>query len=350
MVSERNSTSDPAITPRSISSSGTRSVISCRHPLSKRDAFVRGCGIPATARSSGDGGVIANCNFSTNRAIRSLCAESRIRIFPEFRPALRLQRNRDKNMKLVFTTDQMPGYKRVRKGSGFSFLLPDGAVLTDKGERRRLMSLAVPPAYENVWICRLPNGHLQATGVDARKRKQYRYHPAWHESAADRKFGMLIEFAKALPRIRARVARDLGNSELTRERVIAGIVALLDLTGYRIGNSRYEKENRSYGLSSLLMKHVMEENGHLTLRFRGKSGGEHETEVSNPRLTQLVEELQELPGQHLFRYEDDSGSFHDIETEDVNNWLKEAGGGDYTAKQFRTWRATLLCAKELAAD
>ncbi|RYD20511.1 MAG: DNA topoisomerase IB [Verrucomicrobiaceae bacterium] len=253
-------------------------------------------------------------------------------------------------MRLVFTTDQMPGYKRIRKGKGFSFLLPGGGVLSDKGERRRILSLAVPPAYENVWICQLPNGHLQATGIDARKRKQYRYHPEWHAGAANRKFGSLVDFAKALPKIRARVSRDLANPELTRERVIAGIVALLDITGYRIGNSRYEKENRSYGLSSLLMKHVKEEDGQLLLRFRGKSGGEHETEVNNPRLTRLVEELQELPGQHLFRYEDESGNFHDIETEDVNGWLKEAGGGEYTAKQFRTWRATLLCARELAKE
>lgn len=253
-------------------------------------------------------------------------------------------------MRLVFTTDQMPGYKRIRKGKGFAFILPDGGVLSDKEERRRILSLAVPPAYENVWICLLPNGHLQATGIDARRRKQYRYHLAWHESAADRKFGLLIDFAKALPKIRAQVTRDLANRAITRERVIAGIVALLDLTGYRIGNSRYEKENRSYGLSSLLMRHVKEEDGQLMLRFRGKSGNEHETEVSNPRLSRLVEELQDLPGQHLFRYEDDSGVFHDIETEDVNDWLKEVGGGEYTAKQFRTWRATLLCAKELAKE
>lgn len=253
-------------------------------------------------------------------------------------------------MRLVFTTDQMPGYKRIRKGRGFAFILPNGGVLSDKEERRRILSLAVPPAYEDVWICLLANGHLQATGIDARRRKQYRYHPAWHESAADRKFGMLLDFAKALPRIRARVAKDLANEEVTRERVISGIVALLDLTGYRIGNSRYEKENRSYGLSSLLMKHVKDEGGQLLLKFRGKSGNEHETEVSNPRLSRLIEDLQDLPGQHLFRYEDEAGVFHDIETEDVNAWLKEAGGGEYTAKQFRTWRATVLCARELAKE
>ena len=140
-------------------------------------------------------------------------------------------------MKLVYTTDQMPGYRRVRAGRGFSFQLPDGRVLADKCERRRILSLAIPPAYRDVWVCPLENGHLQATGIDARGRKQYRYHPAWHDDAADRKFELLSDFAKALPRIRARVTRELAKPELTRDRVIAGIVALLDMTGYRIGNS-----------------------------------------------------------------------------------------------------------------
>ncbi|MES2438388.1 MAG: DNA topoisomerase IB [Verrucomicrobiota bacterium] len=252
-------------------------------------------------------------------------------------------------MKLTFTSDQMPGYKRVRKGTGFTFLLPDGGRLADRSERSRILSLAIPPAYENVWICTLSNGHLQATGIDARKRKQYRYHPAWHESAADRKFGQLKDFATALPRIRACYGKELADTDLTRERVIAGIVALLDLTGYRIGNSRYEKENRTYGISSLLMRHLREEDGQLVMKFRGKAGNEHHAEIDNPRLTRLVRDLQDLPGQHLFRYEDENGGVHDIETSDVNEWLKQAGGGEYTAKQFRTWRASLLCARELAA-
>lgn len=253
-------------------------------------------------------------------------------------------------MKLIYTSDQMPGYRRLRRGSGFSFLLPDGARLVDKSERSRILSLAIPPAYENVWICPLENGHLQATGIDSRNRKQYRYHPAWHEGAADRKFEMLAGFATALPRIRARFRKELADPELTRDRVIAGIVALLDLTGYRIGNSRYVRENRTFGISSLLNRHLREEAGLLVLNFRGKAGHEHHAEFVHPRLTRLVAELQDLPGQHLFRYEDEGGNFHDIETADVNAWLKEAGGGDYTAKQFRTWRATVLCAHELATE
>ncbi|GAA5122011.1 DNA topoisomerase IB [Luteolibacter yonseiensis] len=253
-------------------------------------------------------------------------------------------------MKLVYTTDQMPGYRRLRKGKGFSFRLPDGSRLLDEGERRRILSLAIPPAYDDVWICSLANGHLQATGIDARKRKQYRYHPLWHEGAADRKFEMLASFAAALPKIRASLRRELSDTELTRERVIAGIVALLDLTGYRIGNSRYVRENKTFGISSLLGRHLREEDGHLLMKFRGKAGHEHQAEISHPRLTRLIAELQELPGQHLFRYEDTDGNLHDIGTSDVNAWLKETGGGDYTAKQFRTWRASLLFARQLAVS
>ena len=253
-------------------------------------------------------------------------------------------------MKLVYTTDQMPGYRRVRAGRGFSFQLPDGRVLADKCERRRILSLAIPPAYRDVWVCPLENGHLQATGIDARGRKQYRYHPAWHDDAADRKFELLSDFAKALPRIRARVTRELAKPELTRDRVIAGIVALLDMTGYRIGNSRYAKENGTFGLASLLSRHLTEEDGQFHLRFVGKAGLEHDAEIATPRLAKLVSELQELPGQRLFRYEDEQGGWHDVGTTDVNEWLKETGGGDYTAKQFRTWKATVLCARELAAE
>jgi DNA topoisomerase-1 len=253
-------------------------------------------------------------------------------------------------MRLIYTTDQMPGYRRIRRGKGFSYLLPDGSRLLDRAELKRILSLAIPPAYDQVWICSLENGHLQATGIDARRRKQYRYHPAWHASAADKKFGMLGEFAAALPRIRAALRRDLALPELSRERVIAGIVSLLDLTGYRIGNHRYVRENHSFGLSSLLMRHLKEDSGRLQLKFPGKSGQQHEAEIADRKLARLIAELQELPGQHLFRYEDEAGTCHDINTADVNDWLKQAGGGDYTAKQFRTWRATVLCARELAAE
>ncbi|WAC21465.1 DNA topoisomerase IB [Luteolibacter sp. SL250] len=266
------------------------------------------------------------------------------------KPRVIAVRSEDGIVRLVYTTDTMPGYRRHRRGTGFSFLQPDGKVLADRAERRRILSLAVPPAYEDVWICMLENGHLQATGIDARGRKQYRYHPQWHAGSADRKYGLLSSFAAALPRIRQQVAKALSRPTLTRDRVIAGIVALLDSTGYRIGNARYEKENRTFGLSTLLNRHLREADGQLTLRFRGKAGQEHLAEIANPRLVRLVSELQELPGQHLFRYEDRDGGLHDIGTADVNGWLKEITGGDYTAKQFRTWKATVLCARELAKE
>ncbi len=252
---------------------------------------------------------------------------------------------------LVFTSDHMPGYTRMKRGKGFSFRCPDGSLLSSAMERERILSLAIPPAYEDVWICMKPNGHLQATGMDARSRKQYRYHPHWHEHAASLKFGLLPDFAKSLPKIRSEYRKSLTHPDLDRERVIAGIVCLMDQTGYRIGNARYEKENRSYGLSSLLSRHAKEsEDGNVILRFRGKSGQPHQAEIADPRLVKLVEDLQDLPGQHLFRYEDEDGEFHDVDSSDVNEWLKEVAGGDFTAKQFRTWKATVLCARALKAD
>lgn len=253
-------------------------------------------------------------------------------------------------MKLVFTSDRMPGYRRLRRGRGFTYRLPDGATLADRNERRRIRSLAIPPAYEEVWICMIENGHLQATGIDARGRKQYRYHPAWHEHAAERKFEQLAGFAAALPKIRAAVRRELSGKEPTRERVIAGVVCLLDETGYRIGNTRYERDNGTHGIASLLTRHLREEEGGLQLRFVGKSGQEHEAIVSNPHLTRLLGELQELPGQHLFRYPSEDGGWQDLDSSDVNAWLQEITGAEYTAKNFRTWKATVLCARELAGE
>lgn len=250
---------------------------------------------------------------------------------------------------LVFTHDGMPGYSRRRQGKGFSYLTPEKSVLTDPGERRRITSLVIPPAYEAVWICLKPNGHLQATGIDQRGRKQYRYHAEWQVLSSGRKFGMLPAFALALPRLRRRVRAALARPELDRERILGGIVALLDVTGFRIGNRRYARENRSFGLASLLTRHLSEEDGRWIMRFRGKSGKDHVAEVADRRLVSLIEELHELPGQPLFQYEDAAGELHEVSTSDVNEWLKDAGGGDFTAKQFRTWRATVLCAGELGS-
>ena len=251
---------------------------------------------------------------------------------------------------LVFSHDGMPGYSRRRSGRGFSYLLPSGELLRDAAERKRILSLVIPPAYEGVWICKSPNGHLQATGIDQRGRKQYRYHPVWQELAGDRKFGSLPAFAKALPRIRRRVRAGLLMRTLDRERILAGIVALLDETGFRIGNSRYARENRSFGLVSLLGRHLSELDGLWVIRFKWKSGKDHRADIGNDKIATLIAELHELPGQRLFQHEDGEGGWHEIGTTEVNAWLKEAGDGDFTAKQFRTWRASLICAKELGRE
>jgi DNA topoisomerase-1 len=251
---------------------------------------------------------------------------------------------------LVYTHDGMPGYSRRRSGRGFSYLTPGGTVLRSAAERTRIASLVIPPAYESVWICQLPNGHLQATGLDQRGRKQYRYHPEWHLLAGDRKFDLLPDFAKALPRIRRRLRAALASETLDRDRIVAGIVALLDSTGFRIGNHRYARENGSFGITSLLSRHLNEVDGEWVLRFKGKSGKEHEAQIRDTKIAALIAELHELPGQRLFRHEDESGSWRDVGTADVNAWLKETGGGEFTAKQFRTWKATLLCARELGKE
>lgn len=250
---------------------------------------------------------------------------------------------------LVFTHDGMPGYRRSRVGRGFSYRLPGGSLLRDKRERARISALAVPPAYEDVWICMLENGHLQATGLDQRGRKQYRYHPEWHRMAGDRKFLELAEFARALPAIRRKVRAALTGEGLERDRIIAGVVTLLDQTGFRIGNHRYVQENHSFGLASLLTRHARETEEGLLLRFKGKAGKEHRARIDDAQVIALVEELQELPGQYLFCHRD-GRRWRPVESGDVNSWLKEISGGNFTAKQFRTWRATVMCARELGRE
>ena len=250
---------------------------------------------------------------------------------------------------LIFTHDGMPGYRRTRAGSGFSYRLPNGSLLRNKGERARISALAVPPAYESVWICMQENGHLQATGIDQRGRKQYRYHPDWHRRAGKKKFQDLAQFARALPAIRRKMRAALDDEGLERSRIIAGIVTLLDQTGFRIGNRRYVEENRSFGLASLLNRHAHETEEGWLLRFKGKAGKEHRAQITDAQVSALVEELQELPGQYLFCHRD-GRRWRPIESADVNAWLKEISGDDITAKQFRTWRASVMCARELGRE
>jgi len=246
---------------------------------------------------------------------------------------------------LVYVNPEMPGLRRFRQGDHFRFKDTSGAWVRDPEEIARIRRLAIPPAYTDVWICPLPNGHLQATGLDARGRKQYRYHPDWRLLKDESKFERLEAFGRALPRIRARVARDLAaggaRPALTRERVLATLVRLLDTTFMRVGNEEYATSNGSYGLTTLRNKHAAVRGTSLKLRFRGKSGVMHETEVDDPRVAKVVRACQQLPGQELFQYEDDEGTPHGLSSTDVNDYLREAAGENFTAKDFRTWHGTV---------
>ena len=239
----------------------------------------------------------------------------------------------------------MPGYRRVKRGDAFAYLRPDGKPLKDAAEIARIRSLAIPPAYTDVWICTRRDGHLQATGRDARGRKQYRYHPDWRESRDADKFGRMLAFGKVLPRIRRRVQADLRKSAAPkprREAVLAAVVRLLDTTLVRIGNEEYARTNDSYGLTTLENRHAAVRGGTLRLRFKGKHGIVHDLMVDDPRVARIVKRCQSLPGQELFEYEDDDGTVRSIGSADVNAWLREASGADFTAKDFRTWHATAL--------
>ena len=254
---------------------------------------------------------------------------------------------------LVYVSPSLPGLTRVRSGvKGFRYRTPDGAWLSDPAEISRIQSLAIPPAYTTVWICPLPNGHLQATGIDARGRTQYRYHPDWRAQRDEGKFEHMQAFGRALPRIRARIARELrsparGRSQtLTRTRVLATLVRLLDTTYLRVGNEEYATTNRSYGLTTLRNRHADLRGNRVTLRFRGKSGVLQEAVLDDPRVARVVRHCQDLPGQELFQYVDDDGSPRSLGSTDVNDYLREITGPDaaehFTAKDFRTWHGTTL--------
>jgi DNA topoisomerase I len=250
---------------------------------------------------------------------------------------------------LRYTTDAIPGIRRVKRRNGFSYIAPDGKPVTDRKELARIKALAIPPAYTDVWICPIPNGHLQATGRDARGRKQYRYHKRWREVRDENKFDRMVEFAKALPAVRAAIHRDLGLTGMPREKVLATIVSLMERTAIRVGNEEYARENESFGITTLRDEHVDVEGSKITFRFRGKSGKEHEIEVRDKRIARIIQRAQDLPGQHLFEYLDDEGVARPVHSEDVNEYIKTISGGDFTAKDIRTWEGTMMCALDLAA-
>jgi len=242
---------------------------------------------------------------------------------------------------LRYVSDTMPGIRRRKAGSGFSYVGPDGAPVRAAADLARIRSLAIPPAYTDVWICPLANGHIQATGRDARRRKQYRYHAKWREIRDETKFTKMLVFSEVLPRIRARVERDLSQPKLTREKVLATVVSLLECTGIRVGNDEYVKANNSYGLTTLRDQHVRVAGSTLRFQFRGKSGKVHRCEFSDRRLARIVQRCQSLPGEELFQYLDDDGQQQTIGSEDVNGYLQEIAGQEFTAKDFRTWRGTI---------
>jgi DNA topoisomerase-1 len=243
---------------------------------------------------------------------------------------------------LTYTSDVEPGIRRTRRGNGFAYTDPDGRVVRDRQTLERIRSLGIPPAWDHVWITTRPRGHLQATGRDARGRKQHRYHPRWSEVRDENKFGRMIGFARALPRIRRRVARDLRRKGLPREKVVATIVKLLETTFIRIGNEEYAQQNGSFGLTTLRSRHVRVRGATVRFVFKGKSGREFEVGVTNPRVARVVKRCDELPGQHLFQYIDDAGERRSVTSDDVNRYLRDASGDDFTAKDFRTWAATVL--------
>jgi len=249
---------------------------------------------------------------------------------------------------LRYVSDVMPGIRRHRVGGAFAYTGPLGSPLRDRESLERIRALAVPPAWSDVWICPSAVGHLQATGRDARGRKQYRYHAQWRHVRDDTKFGRLPSFGKALPVIRERVTRDLARHGLPREKVLATIVRLLDLSFIRIGNPEYARTNDSFGLTTMREDHVEIRGERVRFKFRGKSGKDHDIDVRDRQLARVVRRCQELEGQELFQYLDEDGHPRTIESADVNLYLREAAGDAFTAKDFRTWAGTVLAARELA--
>jgi DNA topoisomerase-1 len=250
---------------------------------------------------------------------------------------------------LRYATDARPGYTRHRKGRGFSYRDTAGNVIRDREALDRIRAIVIPPAWTDVWICPWPDGHLQATGRDARGRKQYRYHPLWRQRRGAENFARMIAFARALPRIRRRAERDLARRGLPREKVLAAVVRLLEMTLIRVGNDEYARLNRSFGLTTMRARHARIEGSRVRFRFRGKGGVTHEVGLRDRRIASIVRRCQELPGQELFQYVDEDGDVRDVTSDDVNDYLREASGGDYTAKDFRTWAGTLLAYRALRA-
>jgi DNA topoisomerase-1 len=249
---------------------------------------------------------------------------------------------------LVYVSDEEPGIRRRKSGKGFTYVKPGGGKVEDASTLGRIKALAIPPAWTDVWICPRAHGHIQATGRDAKGRKQYRYHQAFREIRESTKYEHMLEFAQGLPAIRERVSEHMSLPGLPREKVLATVVYLLETTLIRVGNSDYAKQNKSYGLTTLRDPHVKIEGSALRFQFKGKSGKTWQLQVKDRRVARIVKACQDLPGQHLFQYLDDEGEQQSVTSADVNAYLKEITGRDITAKDFRTWAGTVLAAMALA--
>jgi DNA topoisomerase I len=249
---------------------------------------------------------------------------------------------------LRYMTDDVPGIRRLKAGRSFRYVSPGGQPLTDKDEISRIKSLAIPPAYTDVWIAPIRNAHLQATGRDARGRKQYRYHKRWREVRDENKFDRMLGFAKALPKIRAAVKRDIAKPGLPREKVLATVVSLLEATMIRVGNEEYARENDSHGLTTMNEDMVNVRGDAIRFKFRGKSGVQHTVTVHDKRLAKIVRSCQDIPGHELFSYFNECGDPVSVDSSDVNEYIRTIAGDDFTAKDFRTWEATMSCAQALA--
>ena len=248
---------------------------------------------------------------------------------------------------LTWSSDDRPGLTRARSGAGFAYHDAKGALIRDEAVLERVRALAIPPAWTDVWISSRASGHIQATGRDVKGRKQYRYHDGWSRHASESKFERMPAFAMALPKLRRRVEADLARPGITRDKVLATAVRLLELTLIRVGNAQYAKQNRSYGLTTLNKRHLEVDGVALTFAFKGKSGVEHEVRVRDRRLATVVKGLRELPGQQLFKYRDGTGQVCGVTSDDVNAYIREAMGEDFSAKDFRTWAGTVSAARAL---
>jgi DNA topoisomerase-1 len=248
---------------------------------------------------------------------------------------------------LRYVSDTAPGIAREKFGKAFRYRSSSGQLVTEAAVVDRIRHLAIPPAWTDVWICSLANGHIQATGRDARGRKQYRYHSSWREVRDEAKYERSLAFGRALPRIRRRVNRDLRQRGLGKTKVLAAMVRLLETTLIRVGNEEYARENHSFGLSTMRDRHVAIKDGTMHFDFRGKSGVHHEIDLHDPRLARVVFQAQDLPGQDLFQYRDENGEVQKMVSEDVNAYLKEIAGDEFSAKDFRTWAGTVLAAMAL---